>query len=395
MLHTSIEDFPEPGDEARAHSDALRTHIRYEIEAAGGAISFARYMELALYAPGLGYYSAGARKFGAAGDFVTAPEISDLFSRCLARQIAPVIRETQGMVLELGAGSGRMAADMLLELEKLEALPERYAIVEVSADLKQRQQELLNEAIPSFIDRVEWLEVLPEHTLHGVIISNEVLDALPVERFSVANDGFLQWQVTISRENRFRWQRRPAPESLRTRLENLVSDLPHSLHAGYTSECCPNLGPFVATLASLLQHGMLLFVDYGMPRREYYHPQRIDGTLLCHYRHRAHADPFFLPGLQDITADVDFTSVAEAGVDSGLELIGYTSQMQFLLAAELEQLLAECDPDDERAYLELTRQAKLLTLPGEMGERFKFIGFGRGLGTMLPGFTARDMSAML
>ena len=395
MFHASIEDFPEPAEEARAHSESLRTHICHEIESAGGTISFARYMELALYAPGLGYYSAGARKFGVAGDFVTAPEISSLFSRCLARQIAPVLSETDGIVLELGAGSGRMAADMLGELAKLDTLPERYLIVEVSAELKQRQRALLSETVPTIADRVEWLDALPKHTLHGVILGNEVLDALPVERFTVARDGFLQWQVTISKENRFRWQRRPVPEFLRSRLEGIMGDLPQPLHAGYTSECCPNLEPFVATLASLLQHGMLLLVDYGMPRREYYHPQRIDGTLLCHYRHRAHTDPFFLPGLQDITANVDFTTVVEAGTQSGLQLLGYTSQMHFLLAAGLDQLLAECNPDDERAYLELTRQAKLLTLPTEMGERFKFIGFGRNLHNTPEGFTARDMSAML
>lgn len=395
MSTTNLQDFPEPDADALAHSERLRALIRHEIESAGGAISFARFMELALYAPGLGYYSAGARKFGPAGDFVTAPELSALFSRCVARQAAMVLRETEGMILELGAGSGRMAADMMRELEQLGCLPERYAIVEVSADLKQRQREHIAQALPHLLDRVEWLDALPEHTIHGVILGNEVLDASPVERFTVASDGFLQWQVTMSRENKFRWQRRKASKSLGDRLASLVAELPQPLHAGYTSEFCANLKPFVATLASLLQHGLLLFIDYGMPRREYYHPQRVDGTLLCHYRHRAHADPFFLPGLQDITANVDFTAVAEAGTDAGLELLGYTSQMHFLLGAGLEDLMAECDPDNEREYMAMTREAKLLTLPGEMGERFKFIGFGRKLEAELKGFALRDMSATL
>jgi SAM-dependent MidA family methyltransferase len=343
-------------------------------------------MELALYAPGLGYYSAGARKFGAAGDFITAPELSPLFSRCLARQCAEVLGGmTGGSILELGAGSGVMAADMLLELQALGALPEEYLILEVSAELKERQHATLAAKAPALVSKVRWLEMLPER-FTGVIVGNEVLDALPVERFRRAAVGYEEYCVRCEGEG-FAWATRPAGGQLATALAALEITLPAPLSAGYESEICLGTGPLVSSLAACLARGALLLLDYGYPRAAYYHPERGMGTLMCHYRQRAHGDPFLYPGLQDITAHVDFTAVAEAGTGAGLELAGYTTQAHFLMALGI----AGFADTDMRA----AQQVKLLTLPEEMGERFKAIGFTRGLDASLQGFALRDLTRML
>lgn len=380
-----MQDLPRPSPEALAHSARLCTRIRAEIVAQGGEISFERYMELALYAPGLGYYSAGARKFGPEGDFVTAPELSPLFAYCLALQCAEVLAALgEGDILELGAGSGRMAADMLAELQRLDALPRRYLILEVSAELRERQQHTLAAHAPALLEKVQWLERLPE-TFSGMIVGNEVLDALPVSRFQRSAQGFDEFSVAVKGDS-FTWRLRPANADLQAALEALEGTLPDRLVEEYRSEICLRLPAFLYSLADSLTRGALLFMDYGYTRAAYYHPDRYMGTLMCHYRQRAHDDPFLYPGLQDMTAHVDFTAVAQAGTAAGFEFTGYTTQAYFLLALGL----AEHATDWRRA-----REVKLLSLPEEMGERFKAIGLSRGLATPMRGFALRDLSPSL
>lgn len=377
MTSLTLPALPSPSDEQLAHSACLIQTIRDEIAAQGGWISFARYMELALYAPGLGYYSAGSKKFGAGGDFVTAPEISPLFARTLARQAAQVLRATDGDMLELGAGTGRLAAQMLLELQRLDTLPASYRILEVSAHLREVQGETLNRLLPAeLLQRVEWLQALPD-TLIGFVFGNEVLDALPVHVLAWHTGGVQERGVTWDGQ-RFVWQERPLPDGV---LRQAVATL--DLPVGYVSEICPAAMALVASLAAALQQGVLMFVDYGFPRREYYHPQRATGTLMCHYRQHAHDDPFVYPGLQDITAHVDFTAVAEAGVAHGMHVLGYASQAQFLINCGITDLLAEVSPADMAAYLPLATQAQKLLSPAEMGELFKVIALGRGMQPLL------------
>lgn len=385
-ISQTLADLPVPAPEALEHSRRLASHIREAIHAADGALAFSRYMELALYAPGLGYYSAGARKFGAAGDFITAPELSPLFSRCLARQCAEVLATLkQGSILELGAGSGVMAADILTELKHLGQSPKEYLILEVSADLKERQRDLLAERAPEFLPRVRWLDSLPEG-FQGVILGNEVLDALPVERFKKTASGYIR-SCVIEQGESFAWAEAPASKELAAALTQLEATLSSPLTAGYTSELCLGLAPLMSGLAATLTRGAMLFVDYGYERAAYYHPDRSMGTLICHYRQRAHADPFLYPGLQDITASVDFTAVAEAATAAGLELAGYTTQAHLLLGLGIAELAG--------ANMKAARQVKLLTLPEEMGERFKAIGFTKGMDLALRGFALRDLSRTL
>ncbi len=391
---TAPERLPPPDAVAQAHSERLIERLQREIAEQGGSISFARYMERVLYAPGLGYYVAGTRKFGADGDFVTAPEISPLFSRCLARQVGQILeRLGGGAVLEAGAGSGVMAADLLAELASMEMLPDRYLILEVSAELQERQRAFLHRKVPHLLERVEWLERLPEAPLNGIVVANELLDALPVHRFQVERSGVKELRVGWSGEG-FCWVTEAAgSQRLAKRLKEIAGGLPE----GYRSEVGLAAGDWVSSMARLLGRGALLLIDYGFPRHEYYHPQRNEGTLMCHYRHRAHTDPFVLPGLQDVTAHVDFTSVAEAAVEAGLMLYGYTTQAYFLLANGLEQMLQEVmDTDDPVVRLEWSRQAKMLTMPQEMGELFKVMIAGKGLeGSPLSGFSLYDLRGKL
>jgi SAM-dependent MidA family methyltransferase len=346
-------------------------------------------MKLALYAPGLGYYSAGTRKFGAAGDFITAPELSPLFSRCLARQCAEVLSSSGGDILEFGAGSGSMAAELLLELEHLASLPDCYVILDVSGELRERQRQTLDERASHLLERVVWLNGLPEPGFRGIILGNEVLDAMPVERLRITPAGprplHVAWEA-----DRFVWLVGAEDEAVTRTVIALQDELGYILPAGYETEFNPHLHPWLRALAEILTEGVVLLIDYGYPRREYYHQQRTTGTLLCHYRHRAHADPLILPGLQDITANVDFTAVADAAVAAGLAVTGYTSQSYFLLGCGLETLVAEMNPDATQRYLELTRQVKLLTLPSEMGERFKAMALSRGIEIPLRGFSLFD-----
>jgi len=381
---------PAPDPAAAAHGARLLDHIRADIVAAGGAITFARFMELALYAPGLGYYRAGARKFGSGGDFVTAPELSPLFSRCLARQCQEILAALGGgQIVELGAGTGVMAADILLELRALDALPERYAILDLSGELRQRQRQTLTERAPELLERVVWLDTLPEPGWRGVVLGNEVLDALPVERFRITAHGPRRLMVTWTGAG-LDWIEGAEDPAVTAAVARIEADLGWRLPDGYVSEYAPQLDPWLRAIAEPLAAGALLFVDYGYPRRDYYHPERTAGTLLCHYRHRAHDDPLILPGLQDITASVDFTAVADAALAAGLEVAGYTTQNHFLFGCGLMELLAEVDAADLVRYLDLTRQVKLLTLPGEMGDRFQVIALTRHLGIPLRGFAFRD-----
>lgn len=384
-------DPPAPDAVAAAHSEALRARIARAIETAGGALDFERYMALALYAPGLGYYSAGQTRFGPGGDFTTAPLMSDLFARTLARETARVLAASDGdTVLELGAGTGCMALDVLRELAALDGLPARYLILEVSADLRAQQAETLA-ALPEDVRaRVGWLDRLPATPLRGAILANEVMDALPVRRFQRGEAGVEALAVALDAEGRFTWRAQPADEGLAEAVAAIEAERGERLPTGYVSEWCPALAPWVAALAEVLECGAALLVDYGYPRREYYHPERGMGTLLCHYRHRAHDDPFLWPGLQDITASVDFTLAARAGCEAGLDLLGFTTQAHFLAGAGLPALLeAEAAGDPNRAA-ELAQQAKPLLFPGEMGERFKVLGLARGLAAPTPGFAFVD-----
>ncbi len=391
MIPSNPHDrLPPPDPAATAHSARLLGQIRAEITAAGGAISFARFMDLALYAPGLGYYRAGARKFGPDGDFVTAPELSPLFSRCLARQCRQILEALGGgALLELGAGTGVMAADLLRELRALDALPEHYAILELSGELRQRQRQTLAERAPELLDRVVWLDALPESGLRGVVLGNEVLDALPAERFRITPAGPRRLAVTWN-ETGLDWVEGDEDPAVSIAVARIEQALGEPLPPAYTSEYVPHLDAWLRAIAGTLAAGALLFIDYGYPRRDYYHPERAAGTLLCHYRHRVHDDPLILPGLQDITANVDFTAVADAALAAGLNVAGYTAQNYFLFGCGLMELLAEADPADTLRYLEQSRQVKLLTLPGEMGERFQAIALTRGLDLPLRGFAMRD-----
>jgi len=374
---------PAPSADALAHSQRVAAHLRTLIEDAGGWIPFSRFMEAALYAPGLGYYAAGAMKFGAAGDFVTAPEMTPLFSRTLAHAIAPVLAEISGEVLELGAGSGRLAVDMLGELERLGALPARYGILEVSADLRERQQETIACELPHLAGRVQWLDALPVH-FNGVILGNEVLDALPVELVHWTENGPFSRGVALEGDA-FAWQDRPiADPVLRARAEAL------KLAPGYLSEVNLAADALIASLAECLERGLILMIDYGFSASEYYHPQRHMGTLRAHVRHHALDDPFYLPGLADLTAHVDFSAVARAGMAAGLELAGYTSQASFLLNSGLTELLMQTPPTDAAAYLPQANAVQRLVSPAEMGELFKVIGLSKGSVAPLAGFARGD-----
>ena len=368
---------PAPGADALAHSRKLSEHIHRAIHAAGGWLDFAEFMRLALYAPGLGYYSAGAEKFGAAGDFVTAPEMSPLFGRCLARACMPLfagLREPR--VLELGAGSGALAIDFLTRCAEENTLPGEYLILEVSAELRARQQSALKARLPEMQDRVRWLDALPT-AFEGIILANEVMDALPVSRFVMDDDSPRALGV-VSDGSQWRWASRPADAQLRRAVE---AALPPDavLPRGYRSEICRDLAPWVGGLASCLQRGALLLLDYGCERRDYYRAERSDGTLICHYRHHAHADPFLYPGLQDISAWVDFSRAAQAGQAAGLELAVYTTQAHFLLACGLLDEAAGLSAETPAEQVASAAALRRLLLPGEMGEHIKALLLTRDL----------------
>lgn len=376
---------PLPSPAALELSLRLQALIRGEIQSGGDWISFARYMELALYAPGLGYYSAGSHKLGAAGDFITAPELSPLFGRTLARQLAELLARDIPDIVELGAGSGALAAVLLAELAALNRLPQRYWILEVSADLRQRQQAHIAATVPQLADRVSWLDQLPDQ-MQAIVIGNEVLDALPVHRVRI-NQGGVEEIGVIANDDHFAWGCRPASATLQQAVSAL--DLPDD----YETEINLAAPALVSSLAQRLHRGVLLFIDYGFPVHEFFHPQRNRGTLMCHYRHQSHADPFLWPGLQDITAHVDFSAIAQAG--AGLDVLGYTGQAQFLINCGITELLAAVPAADTARYAPLAAQAQQLLSPAEMGELFKIIALGRGIHSPLTGFRRGDRSHTL
>jgi SAM-dependent MidA family methyltransferase len=383
---------PALSPEEATHSAAVTKLIREQIHAAGGALTFESFMEAALYAPGLGYYSAGAVKIGAAGDFVTAPEVSDLFGRCLARQCAQALAFTGGDILEIGAGTGRLAATLLQELSGRGALPERYAILEVSADLADRQRARLQTLPRSLRERVVWLDRLPDEPLRGVILANEVLDALPFSRFALRNGSLRELGVALAGEALVECEQPPS-QALARACSALVAELPAPLPDGYRSEVCLRIEPWIAGIGACLERGVLLLFDYGLPRSHYYHPQRVDGTLRCHFKQRAHDDPFINVGVQDITAWVDFTRVAEAAVAANLDVLGFVTQAAFLLGTGIEEWVAESGSTQELA--QRAGEARRLLLPGDMGEAFKVLALGKGFESPMTGFSLQDLRRSL
>ncbi|MGE0873373.1 MAG: class I SAM-dependent methyltransferase [Burkholderiales bacterium] len=373
-------DLPAPDSDALAASELLRERIREELRVHGGWISFARYMELVLHQPGLGYYAAGAAKLGAGGDFVTAPELGPLFGRTLARQFAQVFEQSpRPAILELGAGSGALAAVLLDEFPGID-----YRILETSADLRDRQRRLLG-------DRAHWLDALPAR-VEGVVIANEVADAIPVHAVAWTHEGAMERGV-IEAGGRLAWADRAATAAVAGAAAGIAVELPPS--GRYESEIGLAARAWMRELASRLAHGALFVIDYGFCASEYYHPQRSMGTLSCHYRHRTHADVFLHPGLQDVTAHVDFSALAHAACDSGLALLGYTTQAAFLAACGITEVLAGYDAGDPQRYLPRAAEARVLLSPAEMGELFKVLAVGRGIDAPLVGFSRGDRAHTL
>jgi SAM-dependent MidA family methyltransferase len=365
---------PPPPPDAAAHSSELAEHIARTVAAEGDWIPFSRYMELALYAPGMGYYTAGARKFGAGGDFVTAPEISPMFARCFAQQAVQVLDKVGGDILELGPGSGLFAADLYGELKSVGKAPERYRLLEVSPDLRERQRALIATRFPGDIGRFEWIDTLPEK-IRGMVIGNEVLDVVPFDIVHRNRGDVLERGVIVS-EAGFAWEDAALPNGeLKRRAEAVIPPGDYD----YTTEISLAAEALLRTISSSLEGGLAVFIDYGFSEREFYHPQRSGGTLRCHYRHRFHGDPFFLPGLQDITAHVDFTALARAAEQGGSEVYGFTTQAYFLISCGLAVLVSAGDPTATLSKLKATSAVHRLISPSEMGELFKVLVFGKGL----------------
>lgn len=388
---------PLPDLSEQKYSDTLKTMLHDRIFRLGGWISFADYMEIVLYTPEVGYYSGGAAKFGVGGDFVTAPEISPLFGQTLARQVAPVLQSmNHGSILEFGAGTGKLAVELLLALEALGSLPQRYNILDLSADLQQRQHTIIEQRIPHLTSRVNWLSALPEQ-FNGLILANEVLDAMPVHLVIWQSGSIMERGVTWE-NNKLTWQDKPLTEG---ELFDIARQLPPSNLSfsalPYMSEISLANRSFIRTLASVLQQGVILLVDYGFGQHEYYHAQRYQGTLMCHYRHHAHDDPFFLPGLQDITSHIDFSAIAQTATDSGLQLAGYTTQAHFLINCGITDLLTHIPADQLNNYLPLANQVQQLVSPAEMGELFKVMALSKNIDndTVAYGFTRGDLRRLL
>jgi SAM-dependent MidA family methyltransferase len=381
----SARRLPLPDAAAQAHSAALTAHIIQRMTLAGGRLPFSEFMQDALYAPGLGYYSAGWRKFGADGDFITAPELSPLFSQCLAQQCAQILTtlpDDSRIILEFGAGTGRMAVDILRELAQINTLPAAYWILELSGELQQRQRALFAAELPELLPRIHWLSQLPENGFSGVILGNEVLDAMPIERFHITETQLERFYVAWD-GTQFIWETAPYDDPMLSAiLSPLLSDLP----VGYVSEYNTLLAGWFRHLSCCFDKGLVLLIDYGFPRAEFYHPQRAQGTLMCHYRHHAHSDPLIAVGLQDITAHVDFTSVAESAVDVGFSVAGYCNQANFLLSCGLMDLVQNVSVEDTLNWTRQTQAVKRLLLPSEMGELFKVIALTRDWDAPLLGF---------
>ncbi len=383
MNPSKTSRLPEPAADERAHSDRLLQHLREQI-AARGPMPFSQYMERCLYAPGLGYYSAGKTKFGEAGDFVTAPELGDLFARCIAQLMQPVfaVLGDEADFLELGGGSGAFAEAVLLALIAGGVLPRRYLILEPSADLRERQRERLSAALPADVfARVAWIDRPPEESWRGVLFANEVIDALPTTRFMMRHGEVYEEHIALDGDGRLLRVDRPADALVAGAVRHVERDLGREFDDGYRSEILPQLPYWIQAIAGSLEVGLMLFIDYGYVRREFYLPERQDGTLMAHYRHRAHSDPLYLPGLNDLTASVDFTALAEAGNSAGFGVAAYVPQAQFLIAAGLQQVFEQAyeHAADDVVRYDLAQQVKKLTLPDQMGERFQAMLFARGM----------------
>ena len=376
---------PSPSQEATLHSLALIRHIKDDILKHGGIIPFSRYMELALYAPALGYYSAGSHKIGKEGDFLTAPELSSLFAQCLAHQFQEILSHyREGVILELGAGSGKLASELLLYLQECGSLPKRYYILELSAELIARQKATLLATCPELLERVQWLSALPQSPIEGIIFGNEVLDAMPVCRFVVENQSPRELGVKWTGE-RFALEKLARNHADLSSLAPLAASLPN----GYVSEFNALLPAFIKSLSTCLKSGVMLWIDYGYGEKDYYNPARKNGTLRCYYRHGAFEDPFIYPGLTDITAHVNFTELAESAVSADLEFIGYTTQGAFLLGNNLAEFVQESDDPA------LVQQAKILSAPMHMGESFKVMALAENANFSLSGFGLMDISHQL
>lgn len=395
---------PVPAADALGASAELAAHIREAITAGGGWLPFDRYMELALYTPGLGYYSGGARKFGRraddGSDFVTAPELSPLFARTLARALAQAL-DASGtrQLMEFGAGTGRLAAGILAAFEAFGTPLESYTIVDLSGELRERQRETIEALGGTLASRVRWLDALPDQ-FEGVIIGNEVLDAMPVQLYARTGGVWHARGVGVDEAGALRFEARgldtPAV-SLSKEDAALLAQLDAEVdpEVDYVAETHSAGAAFTRTVCSMLARGAAIFIDYGFPRGEYYHPQRTEGTLMCHYRHHAHGDPFLYPGLQDITAHVEFTRIAEAGVETGADLLGYTSQARFLMNAGITDVLSEIDPADTMRFLPAANAVQKLLSEAEMGELFKVIAFSRGIDGTLDAFARGDRTHTL
>ena len=383
-----------PDPVATRNTTCLVDWIRREIAAADGLLPFDRFMELALYAPAFGYYVAGAPKFGPGGDFVTAPEVSPLFGGCLALQAAEVLeRMGGGDLLEFGAGSGALAAQVLAGLEHQGTLPDRYLILEPSPDLQTRQRELIAARVPHLAERCQWLSGLPAR-FRGLMLANEVLDAMPVHRFRIGDAGEPLEVFVTERDGVLTEITGPIRS---VGLAAAIADL-HAAglarQPGYQSEINLRLGPWCQALGTCLSTGLVLLIDYGYPASAYYQADRSLGTLMCHWRHQAHGDPYQHVGLQDISAHVDFTAVANAARDAGLEVAGFATQAQFLIGCGIDQLLVAGAVDGIPA-MEATQAVKQLLLPTAMGERFKVLGLSRALPGPWRGFSMRDLQDRL
>lgn len=388
---------PEPSEETRQQSQQLCQIIRKQL-ARYKSLTFAQYMQRALYTPGLGYYASGLPKIGETGDFITAPEVSPIFSRCLAQQAKQVLAQLESPnIIEFGAGRGVMAKDILLELAKLDQPLERYYIVEISADLQLRQKETLEKQLPSeLFKKVAWLSELPKTPISAVILANEVLDAMPFERLRIEPQQSLQAYVAYNDEtDHFEWNYQTITDNKLQKFANqLIQHIGDVSELGYETEINLNIEPWLKSLSQSLSQGAVILIDYGYNRQEYYQPARVMGTLRCHYQHRAHSNPFFYPGLQDITAHVDFTAVAEAGFDSGFKIAGYTTQANFLMGCGLLEM-SFCPKADIAEQIKIAQQIKTLTLPDEMGESFKVIALTKAIDTPLIGFSVRDLRHQL
>lgn len=380
-------NLPQPSPDALEQSGRLVTRLRSLTDAQGGWISFATYMAEALYAPGLGYYSGGARKFGPGGDFITAPELTPLFGQALATQVQQIMELSAPHIIEAGAGTGLLAADLLLELEHRGALPESYAILEVSGELRERQFDTLAAKAPHLASRVSWLDDLPKQ-FSGAIVANEVLDVMPVHLIAWRPDGIFERGVAVDAEGGFVWADRPVAGKVAEAAAAL--DIPLPEEGEYVSELNLAGRAWIGELAAGLTHGAMLLVDYGYPRAEYYLGSRSTGTLMCYFRHHAHADPFLWPGLNDITAFVDFTAAAEAGFEAGLDVLGYTDQANLLYNCGVLACLARRAPEDSVDYIRAAKAVQRLTGPHEMGELFKVIAMGKGIEQPLIGFLRGD-----